>query len=232
MLEVCDLRAGYGRMEVLHGVSVSAVSGRPTVVMGANGVGKTTLCRAITGLIPLRSGAILLDGEDISRCDPAERVRRGVALVPEGRQVFAEMTVRENLRLGAYVHGEPTAAQFDDVAELFPILAERQGQMAGLLSGGEQQMLALARALMARPRVLLLDEPSQGLAPKAVAQVGQAVTRIASRGVAVLLVEQNLTLAEMIARHAVVLESGAVAAEGPADELLSSGAVEASYLGH
>jgi branched-chain amino acid transport system ATP-binding protein len=141
------------------------------------------------------------------------------------------MTVRENLRLGAYVHGEPGRAEFDTMFAMFPILAERQHQRAGLLSGGEQQMLALARALMSRPRLLLLDEPSQGLAPKAVALVAETVNRIAATGVAVLLVEQNLILAEAVARHAVVLETGTCVADGPASEMLASGAVEDSYLG-
>jgi branched-chain amino acid transport system ATP-binding protein len=232
VLEITDLHAGYGRMEVLHGINAAAVKGRPTVIMGANGVGKTTLCRCITGLIPVRNGTIRLDGEDITNLSPADRVKRGIALVPEGRQVFSEMTVRDNLRIGAFVHGEPSTAELDQVTQMFPILSERYGQMAGLLSGGEQQMLALARALMSRPRVLLLDEPSQGLAPKAVEQVGVAVNKIAQEGMTVLLVEQNLTLAEMTAKHAIVLESGTVTAEGSADHLFTSGAVEASYLGH
>ncbi|MGU3497141.1 ABC transporter ATP-binding protein [Xanthobacteraceae bacterium A53D] len=231
MLRIEGLRAGYDRMEVLHGLGFQVPQDAPTVVLGANGAGKTTLCRVITGLIAPRDGAILLDGRDISRASPAERVRSGIALVPEGRQVFPDMTVRENLRLGAFVHGEPRPADYAAVYGLFPILEERSGQRAGLLSGGEQQMLALGRALMARPRLLLLDEPSQGLAPKAVEQVGNAVNRIAQTGVGVLLVEQNLVLAEMIARHAVVLETGICVAEGPAAEMMASGAIQDSYLG-
>lgn len=232
MLEISELRTGYGRMAVLHGLDLTVQVGRPTVVMGANGVGKTTLCRAVTGLIPSWEGTIHFDGQDITKLSPAERVRRGVALVPEGRQVFPDMTVRDNLRLGAFVRGEPTRADLDSVESLFPILAERQSQTAGLLSGGEQQMLALARALMSRPRLLILDEPSQGLAPKAVAQVAEAVIQIAASGVAILLVEQNLTLAEAIGEWAVILQNGRAHAQGPAIDLLGSGAVEASYLGH
>ncbi|WP_029557012.1 ABC transporter ATP-binding protein [Xanthobacter sp. 91] len=231
MLRIEGLTAGYGRLEVLHDVSLAVPLGIPTVVMGANAAGKTTLCRTITGLIPARGGVVGFDGEDITRLGCAERVRRGVALVPEGRQVFGEMTVRENLRLGAYIHGEPRPADYETVFGLFPILQERENQRAGLMSGGEQQMLALARALMSRPRMLLLDEPSQGLAPKAVEQVGLAVNAIARTGVAILLVEQNLALAQMIARHAVVLENGRCVAEGPADQIMSSSAIQDSYLG-
>ena len=201
------------------------------MVFGANGAGKTTLCRAISGLIPAWAGRLHLQGEDLTAASPATRVRCGIAQVPEGRQVFPAMTVQENLRLGAYVHGAPRHGDYDAVYALFPILAERRGQAAGLLSGGEQQMLALARALMARPRLLLLDEPSQGLAPKAVEQVGHAVRAIAATGVAILLVEQNLMLAEMIAQDAVVLETGTCVASGPAEAMLASGAIEASYLG-
>lgn len=231
MLTIEGLRAGYDRVEVLHGVGFSVKVNAPTVVMGANAAGKTTLCRTITGLIPTRGGAVRLDGEDITRLSAADRVRRGIALVPEGRQVFGEMTVRENLRLGAYVHGEPRSADYDSVFALFPILLEREGQRAGLLSGGEQQMLALARALMSRPRLLLLDEPSQGLAPKAIDQVARAVNRIAAQDVAILLVEQNLRLAEMVAHHTVVLETGSCVAEGMASDILASSAIQDSYLG-
>lgn len=232
MLEISNLRTGYGRMAVLHGLDIRVEVDRPTVVMGANGVGKTTLCRAVTGLIPVWEGMIRFDGREITALDPAERVRAGIALVPEGRQVFPDMTVRDNLRLGAYVRGEPSRADLAAVEDLFPILAERRAQNAGLLSGGEQQMLALARALMSRPRLLILDEPSQGLAPKAVAQVAEAVKQITASGVAVLLVEQNLTLAEAIGEWAVILQNGKALSQGPAAELLGSGAVEASYLGH
>lgn len=231
MMRVEGLRAGYGRIEVLHGVSLSVEPGRPLVVFGANGAGKTTLCRAVSGLIPAWAGTIRLDGQDLTAASPAERVRRGIAQVPEGRQVFPLMTVEENLRLGGYVHGTPSRAEFGSVFSTFPILAERRRQAAGLLSGGEQQMLALARALMARPRLLLLDEPSQGLAPRAVEQVGAAVRAISAQGVAIVLVEQNLMLAEMIAEEAVVLETGTCVANGGARAMLASGAIEASYLG-
>ena len=231
MIRIDGLRAGYGRIEVLHGVSLTVEPNRPLVVFGANGAGKTTLCRAVSGLIGTWAGRMSIDGTDFTKALPAERVRLGIAQVPEGRQVFPAMTVTENLRLGGFVHGAPHPDEYETVFDLFPILAERRRQSAGLLSGGEQQMLALARALMARPRVLLLDEPSQGLAPKAVEHVGSAIRRIAATGVAILLVEQNLMLAEMIAEDAIVLETGTCVAQGPAAAMLASGAVEASYLG-
>jgi branched-chain amino acid transport system ATP-binding protein len=199
--------------------------------LGANGAGKTTLCRAISGLISIRAGQILFDGSDVSRWNTVERVRKGIIQVPEGRQIFAEMTVLENLRLGAFVHGEPDMAALERVFDMFPILEERRDQGAGLMSGGEQQMLAIGRAMMASPRLLILDEPSQGLAPKAVQHVADAVNAIAHSGIAVLLVEQNLTLAEEIAVQAYVLETGRFIAGGPAHEVIQGKAVAASYLG-
>jgi len=231
MLTIESLHVGYGQLEVLHGLNFTVAANDPTVVMGANAAGKTTLCRVITGLIPARAGAIHFNGEDITQLSTSERVKRGIALAPEGRQVFGDMTVRENLRLGAYVHGEPQRDDYDQVFALFPVLRQRAGQRAGLLSGGEQQMLALARALMSRPRLLLLDEPSQGLAPKAVDQVAHVVNQIARTGVAILLVEQNLTLAQMIAQHAVVLQTGVCVADGRASDVMASNTIQDSYLG-
>jgi len=216
---------------VLRGLSLKVESTVPTVVLGANGAGKTTLCRVLSGLLPAWHGTIRFDGQDITGWTPAARVKAGIAQVPEGRQVFPRMSVLDNLRLGAFVHGEPTREELDSVFSLFPILHERLAHHAGLLSGGEQQMLALARCLMSRPRLLLLDEPSQGLAPKAVELVGSAVNKIAARGIAIVRVEQNLMLAEMIAQRALILEMGRAVHEGPAAEVLSSGYVEGSYLG-
>ena len=202
------------------------------VVLGANGAGKSTLCRAISGLIPSRGGSIVLDGDDITALSPSQRVRRGVIQVPEGRQVFPEMTVAENLRLGGWVHGEPKQQALSEVYTLFPRLGERAGQHAGLLSGGEQQMLALGRAVMARPRLLVLDEPTQGLSPVAVEQVAGAIQAIRARGVTILLVEQNMSLAEAVSEFAYVLETGRCVKSGPAAEMLSADVVAASYLGH
>jgi branched-chain amino acid transport system ATP-binding protein len=231
MLEIRDLRAGYGSLEVLRGVDLSVAADIPVAVLGANGAGKTTLCRVISGLIPLRAGRILFDRAEINGWSTVERVRKGIVQVPEGRQIFADMTVHENLRLGAFVHGEPKPSALDWVFDLFPILRDRRDQRAGLMSGGEQQMLAIGRAMMAAPRLLILDEPSQGLAPKAVQHVGDAVNAIARSGVAILIVEQNLTLARQIAQHAYVLETGAFVTDGPAREIMEGQAVAASYLG-
>src|SRR5208282_3818846 len=232
MLNIEHLRAGYDRLEVLHDVSLAVGTAASVVVLGANGAGKSTLCRTISGLIPSRGGAITLDGEDVTVLSASQRVRRGIVQVPEGRQVFPDMTVKENLQLGAWVHGKATAAALGEVFDLFPQLGERINLNAALLSGGEQQMLALGRAMMARPRVLVLDEPTQGLAPVAVEQVAGAIRTIRSRGVSILLVEQNLALAEAVSEHAYVLETGRCVASGPAAELLSMDVLAASYLGH
>jgi branched-chain amino acid transport system ATP-binding protein len=232
MLRIESLRAGYDRLEVLHAIDLAVGGGRAVVVLGANGAGKSTLCRAISGLIPCRAGRVDFEDRDATRLSTAQRVRLGIVQVPEGRQMFPQMTVKENLRLGAWVHGEPGPTTLSLVYDLFPVLGERSGQQAGLLSGGEQQMLAIGRAMMARPRLLVLDEPSQGLAPKAVAQVASAVRAIQLSGVSILLVEQNLALAEAVAEHAYVLETGRCVADGPASELLSMASVAASYLGH
>ncbi|MFC5584386.1 ABC transporter ATP-binding protein [Nitratireductor kimnyeongensis] len=231
MLNIEGLGAGYGKMTILHGLSLSLHPRTATVILGPNGVGKTTLCRTVSGLIRATRGRISFEGRDITGASPAARVRAGIVQVPEGRQVFPDLTVRENLRLGAFVHGMPDQDAFDRIYALFPILLQRQSQKAGLLSGGEQQMLALARALMTRPRVLLLDEPSQGLAPMAVELIGHAIKQVAESGVTVLMVEQNLKLAEMVAQRVAIMEHGACTLEGPANEVLSSDAVQNAYLG-
>lgn len=231
MLALEHLAAGYERLEVLHGVDLDVRVERATVVLGANGAGKSTLCRAMSGQIPIRSGAMRLDGADITRTTARERVRLGIVHVPEGRQVFPQMTVLDNLRLGAYIHGEPSEAELQTIYTYFPILKDRRNSNAGLLSGGEQQMLALGRGLMARPKYLLLDEPSQGLAPKIVDQIGEVVAAIAQQGVAVLLVEQNIALAEMIADYAYVLELGKCVAGGEAASMFAGQSIEQSYLG-
>jgi branched-chain amino acid transport system ATP-binding protein len=232
MLVLEATSAGYGGLEVLHGVDMQVGAGQATVVLGSNGAGKTTLCRAISGQIAFRGGALRLDDADLTRTTARERVRRGIVHVPEGRQVFPQMTVLENLRLGAYVHGEPTAAALEAIYTYFPILRDRRDQHAGLLSGGEQQMLAVGRGLMGRPRYLLLDEPSQGLAPKVVDQIGEVIEAIVKDGVAVLLVEQNIALAEMIADYAYVLELGRIVGSGEASSIFSDERIAHSYLGH
>jgi branched-chain amino acid transport system ATP-binding protein len=232
MLSIEGLVTGYERLEVLHGLDLSVEAKQAVTVVGANGAGKSTLCRALSGLIKVRGGSIRFDGQDITHASTSARVRAGVIQVPEGRQVFPQMTVLENLTLGAFVHGKPVASDLDPIFALFPILQERRDKHAGMLSGGEQQLLALARALMSRPRMLILDEPSQGLSPKAVELVADAVAEIRRRGVAILLVEQNLALATAVAQMAYVLENGQSVKHGPAEEILSGSLVADSYLGH
>lgn len=230
MLHIEGLSVGYGRLEVLHDLSLELKEGARAVVLGANGAGKTTLCRAISGLIPARSGSIRVLGRDIASLSSAERVRLGVVQAPEGRQIFPNMTVLENLRLGGYVHGSPDPRELEEIYALFPILRERRDSRGGLLSGGEQQLLAIARAMLSRPRILLLDEPSQGLAPIAVRLVADAVNEIASRGITVLLVEQNMTLAQAVGEEAFILSSGRFIERGPVRSVLSAEKLTAAYL--
>ena len=232
MLKIHNLVAGYGQLEALHGVNLNVKANRAVAVVGANGAGKSTLCRAISGLIKTREGTIHLDTNDMTRASTSGRVKAGIIQVPEGRQVFAQMTVLENLTLGAYIHGKPKRSELEIVFTLFPILAERQYKSAGMLSGGEQQLLALGRAMMGRPRLLVLDEPSQGLSPKAVELIGLAITEIMKRGVAILLVEQNLGLVKAVAQYVYVLENGICVKDGEAEEILSESLIADSYLGH
>lgn len=233
-LEVEGLEAGYGEVRVLHGLSLTAEAGAITAVIGSNGAGKTTLLRVLSGMLMPGAGRIRLDGRDITG-HPAHRlVAEGVVMVPEGRMVFPEMSVRENLVLGAVArHARPdrdtTMAQ---VFELFPRLREREGQMAGTLSGGEQQMLALGRGLMAKPRLLLLDEPTLGLAPGIAKQIFRIVPRLRDLGLSVLLAEQDVRRSLAIAAHGYVLENGQVAAEGEGRALADDPAVRRAYLGH
>jgi branched-chain amino acid transport system ATP-binding protein len=232
LLELRDVEARYGPLVALHGVSLTVGEGEVVAVLGANGAGKTTTLRSISGTVR-RSGDILLDGEAIGRT-PEAVARRRVAHVPEGRGTFVELTVEENLRLGAYARRDrQVAADLQRVLEWFPRLRERLGQQAGTLSGGEQQMLALGRALMLSPRLLLLDEPSLGLAPLVVAELFGIVRRLnEEEGLAVLVVEQNAGLALAAARRAYVLEAGRVAVEGSSAELREHEDVRRSYLGY
>ena len=232
LLELRNVEARYGPLVALHGVSLTVGEGEVVAVLGANGAGKTTTLRSISGTVR-RSGEILLDGQAIGRT-PEAVARRRVAHVPEGRGTFVELTVEENLRLGAYSRRDRgVAADLERVLEWFPRLRERLGQQAGTLSGGEQQMLALGRALMLSPRLLLLDEPSLGLAPLVVAELFGIVRRLNEEdGLAVLVVEQNANLAFGAARRAYVLEAGRVAVEGPSAELREHEEVRRSYLGY
>ena len=236
-LEVANLEVVYNDVVlVLRGVSLRVRPGEIVALLGANGAGKTTLLRAITGLLPVHRGRITkghvaLAGRDITNDDPARRVRAGLAQVMEGRRIFAELTVEENLRTGAYTNRAGLAESRDRVLDLFPVLQQRRRQVAGYLSGGEQQMLAMGRALMSSPRLLLLDEPSLGLAPRLVEQIRDIVVDINGQGTSVLLVEQNATMALAIAGYGLVLEQGRVVRSGPGDELLADRNIREFYLG-
>ena len=214
LLEVEDLRAGYGDFEALHGVSLSVQEGEVLAVMGSNGAGKSTLLKAIAGLVTPHGGQVRFAGEDLSGRATHVRVGEGIALVPEGRRLFASLTVRENLQLGAYP-GRPGPWDLDGVLELFPMLAERQGRLAARLSGGEQQAVAIGRALLANPRLLLLDEVSLGLAPIVVRQLYAELPRIRAAGTTLLVVEQDVGQALSVCDHAVCLLTGQVSLEGP-----------------
>jgi len=234
LLEVRGLKVRYGVIEALHGIDVSVCRGEIVTVIGANGAGKTTLLKAISGLVPAAQGALAYDGaKDLCRLKAHQIVALGISHVPEGRRIFQNLTVRENLDLGAYLRRDPHAVErgFEEVFTLFPRLKERLGQNAGTLSGGEQQMLAIGRALMAQPKLLLLDEPSLGLAPKLVRAILEVVRAIRARGTTVLLVEQNARMALETADRAYVLETGTVALAGPAAEMAEDERVQRVYLG-
>ncbi len=230
-LELSDVIAGYGQIMAIKGISMRVETGEIVALIGANGAGKSTTLRTISGLIRPRSGSITFEGRRIDRMAPHEIVRLGISQAPEGRAIFARMTVLENLRLGAYQRSGDIDDDLDRVLTLFPRLRERTKQDGGTLSGGEQQMLAIARALMARPRILLLDEPSMGLAPVLVETIFRTVMEINREGTTILLVEQNASMALQVASRGYVLESGSVALEATAKELRESDAVRRTYLG-
>lgn len=235
MLSLRDVHASYGPVLALRGVSLDAADGDIITVLGANGAGKTSTLRAVSGMLRPSHGVIEYEGERIDRYPPERIVQMGVSHVPEGRQTFTELTVMENLRLGAYTRKDRRAVRsdLDRVFGYFPVLADRQKQPAGLLSGGEQQMLAIGRALMARPRLLLLDEPSLGLAPLLVREIFDIIRTInAEEKIAIMLVEQNANLSLELAAHGYVLEMGSIAAEGTADSLRSDESVRRAYLGY
>ena len=231
LLEVTDVAVHYGKIAALKDVTLSVDEGEIVALIGANGAGKTTTLKTISGLRPLSAGKIVFEGRDISRMPGHKRVTAGIGQAPEGRGVFPGMTVQENLLMGAYARKGNVGKELDEVYELFPRLAERRGQSGGTMSGGEQQMVAIGRALMAKPRVLLLDEPSMGLAPILVQQIFDIIAEINSRGTTVLLVEQNAQQALQLAHRAYVLETGRVVKGAPAAELLDDPAVRAAYLG-
>jgi len=236
MLEVTNLHAAYEGKEALHGVSLKVERGSCVCLIGANGAGKTTTMRCLSGLLYPTKGMILLDGLDISTMRPVERVAAGMALAPEGRRLFAPMTVRENLEMGAFRRLWPrrqdtVAADLDFVFDLFPRLRERTTQLAGALSGGEQQMLAIARALMLRPKLLLLDEPSMGLAPLVVRDILAALRQLNEAGVSILLAEQNTRMALRLARYAYLVADGVTVKETDTATLASDPSVRNAYLG-
>jgi branched-chain amino acid transport system ATP-binding protein len=231
LLEIDDIHVHYGKVEALKGVSLTVDDGEIVTLIGANGAGKTTTLKTISGLRPVSSGAITFKGRDITRMPGHERVELGLCQAPEGRGIFPGMSVLENLEMGAYARKGDTRTDFERVFQLFPRLAERRKQPGGTLSGGEQQMLAIGRALMARPQVLLLDEPSMGLAPILVSQIFRIISEINSQGTTVLVVEQNAVQALSLAHRAYVLEVGRVVRSADARTLLNDESVRAAYLG-
>jgi branched-chain amino acid transport system ATP-binding protein len=232
LLEVTDVRAHYGSIEALKGVSLKVEEGEVVTLIGSNGAGKSTTLRSISGLTPATSGTVVFQGEEITRIPAHDVVGRGIALSPEGRHCFARMTVRENLELGAYLrYREDIEEDFDRVFGLFPRLKEREKQKAGTMSGGEQQMLAIGRALMARPKLLMLDEPSMGIAPILVQRIYETITEINRSGVAILLVEQNANYALEISQRGYVLETGRVVLKGDSSTLRGDPEVQRAYLG-
>jgi branched-chain amino acid transport system ATP-binding protein len=233
LLEIRDLRAGYTEIEVLHGIDLTVADGEFVCIIGANTAGKSTILRAISRLVPRVSGTLRFGATDLTARASHEIPTLGIAHVPEGRQIFPDMTVEENLLMGAFTarNASDLSERMQDVVALFPRLQERREQLAGTLSGGEQQMVAVGRALMLKPKLLLLDEPSHGLAPKVVEEMHEAFVKIHSRGTSILLVEQNVGLALDIATRGYVLESGRITLEGAAAELHENPAIRAAYLG-
>jgi branched-chain amino acid transport system ATP-binding protein len=235
LLEITDMTVAYGRIEALHGVSLTVEDGELVTLIGANGAGKTTTMRAISGVHPLARGSIVFDGQDVTKMKPHLRVNAGIVQAPEGRGVFAGMTVMENLEMGCFARTFKTKAEHDETLEkvftFFPRLAERRTQVGGTMSGGEQQMLAIGRALMARPRLLLLDEPSMGLAPMIIQQIFRIISEINKQGTTVLLVEQNAQQALSRSDRAYVLETGTVVRTGAGKTLLADPAIKDAYLG-
>lgn len=232
MLQIEGLRAGYADLEILHGIDLEVQEGEVVALIGANGAGKTTTLKTISGIVRASAGSITYDGSPIHDWPPRRIVAEGLVQVPEGRKLFPDLTVKENLHLGAYRRGRAEAATtVGEVFGLFPLLEERSGQTVGTLSGGEQQMLAIGRALMARPRLLMLDEPSLGLAPMLVSDIFNVIRDIGRRGVTVMLVEQNAAQALQLSDRGYVLESGNIVLQGTGKELLGDDRVRTAYLG-
>ena len=233
VLSVTDVHTFYGSIHALRGISLDVGQGEVVALIGGNGAGKSTTLNTISGIVPMRSGRIELNGEDLAKFPAHEITAKGIGQVPEGRRIFARLTVFENLKMGAYVVSDKAviAQRIDTAFEMFPRLKERQGQVAGTLSGGEQQMLAMSRALMSDPKVLLMDEPSMGLAPLLVDQIFDKIAELHARGITILLVEQNARKALQIADRGYVIETGSIVLSAPAEDLRENEAVKKAYLG-
>lgn len=231
LLDVADINTFYGPVHILQDLSLQVAEGELVCLLGGNACGKSTTLKTILGLVRPRTGRISFDGVDVTSKSTADRIRRGIAVVPENRRLFAPMTVLENLQIGAYVRGTPDPADLERVFELFPLLAERQAQFAGTMSGGEQQMVAVGRALMSRPRLLLMDEPSMGLSPRLVEQSFEMISQLHEQGVSMLMVEQNANMALSIADRGYVLQTGRIVLSGPSAELASHDELRRAYLG-
>ncbi len=233
LLEVRNLRIHYGKVEAVKGVSLGLERGQIITLIGANGAGKSSILNAISGLVKPSAGEILYEGEAITGQPPHRTVEQGIVNVPEGRKLFKLMTVRENLRIGAYLERDRAriAKGIDEIFDRFPMLREKQNQPAGKLSGGQQQMVAIGRALMARPKVLLMDEPSLGLSPKLIDEIAALIVQLRDSGLSIVLVEQNANLALQLSDHGYVLETGSIVLEGPSKALLSNPEVAKAYLG-
>jgi branched-chain amino acid transport system ATP-binding protein len=231
LLELRDVDTYYGPIHILQGLSLEVGEGELVCLLGGNASGKSTTLKTILGIVQPRNGSVSFNGEDVTRRSTSHRIRRGMAIVPENRRLFAPMTVLENLQMGAYLHGGGTKADFDRVYELFPLLYERRAQLAGTLSGGEQQMVAMGRALMAKPKLLLMDEPSMGLAPILVERSFEIIKQVNDAGVAMLVVEQNANVSLSIADRGYVLSTGRLVLQGPAAELREDEDLRKAYLG-
>lgn len=233
MLKIENVSAGYGDLKVLYNVSLHVDAGEVVSLVGSNGAGKTTLLRVISGFVPVTAGSVTFDGKDILNSPKYERANLGIAHIPQGRGILGSLTVRENLVVGAYSKRASVniSKNLEDVFKLFPILKEREEQVAGSLSGGQQQMLAIGRALMMEPRMLMMDEPSLGLAPIVVEEMFAIISKVAKRGVPILIVEQNLVQALALAKRGYILETGKIVLEGRSDELMNDKTIRSAYLG-
>ncbi len=231
LLELSGVDTYYGQIHILQGLDLVVHRGELVCLLGGNASGKSTTLKTILGIVRPRNGSVRIDGDDVTRRPTSHRIRKGLAIVPENRRLFAPMTVTENLELGAYLRGGPTKEDFDRVYDLFPRLAERRSQLAGTLSGGEQQMVAMARALMSRPKLLLMDEPSMGLAPILVERNFEIIKQVHDSGVAILVVEQNANVSLSIADRGYVLSTGRCVLHGPAAELMENEDLRKAYLG-